>query len=92
LNFKRRKLGTEAELANAYIRSVVKPFIRSLVKYLASQKQLKTLDPEATARIFIGSLVYYFLVQEVLHGKESLPMKRDRLIDSLISLITCKEA
>ncbi|CDM64572.1 TetR/AcrR family transcriptional regulator [Pyrinomonas methylaliphatogenes] len=78
------------ELANAYIRSVVKPVIKSLAQYLASQTQLRLADPEAAARVFIGSLVYHFLIQEVLHGKDSLPMRRDRLVDTLITFITCK--
>jgi hypothetical protein len=30
-------------------------------------------------------------VQEMLHGKDSVPMERDRLINTLIHLITGKE-
>ena len=31
---------------------------------------------------------YFIIVQEVLHGKRLLPMKRERLVATLISLIT----
>jgi len=83
--------GRFPELANAYVRNLVKPVIDSLTHYLASQPQLKLSDPEAIVRIFIGSLIYHVLLQEVLHGKEILPMERERLVDNLISLIVCKE-
>lgn len=83
--------GRFPELADAYVRNLVKPVVEALTHYLESHPQLNLPDPEATVRIFIGTLVYYVIVQEVLHGKESLPMERDRLVDSLISLIVCKE-
>jgi hypothetical protein len=59
---------------------------------LASHPELKLPDPEATARIFIGSLVYYQLTQDMMHGKEILPMDRDRLIEGLMHLILPAES
>jgi hypothetical protein len=34
--------------------------------------------------------VHYIILQEMLHGEDILPLERDRLIDSLVDLITAK--
>ncbi|NEO31287.1 MAG: TetR/AcrR family transcriptional regulator [Symploca sp. SIO3C6] len=80
--------GRFPELAQPYVENLAKPVIELLSQYLASRGELQLSDPEATARIFIGSLVYFVILQEVLHGKKNLPLERDRLINSLIELIT----
>ncbi|MFQ3613868.1 MAG: TetR/AcrR family transcriptional regulator [Cyanobacteriota bacterium] len=56
-------------------------------EYLSSYPHLKLKDPEAVARIFVGSLVHYMIVQEMLHGKEVIPMEPERLVDSLVDLV-----
>ncbi|WP_235279436.1 TetR/AcrR family transcriptional regulator [Synechococcus sp. Nb3U1] len=56
-------------------------------EYLSSYPDLKLKDPEAVARIFFGSLVHYMIVQEMLHGKEVIPMEAERLVDSLVNLV-----
>lgn len=76
------------ELARAYVRNIAQPGIGILSQYLASRSELKLPDPEATVRVIVGTLVYFVILQEMLHGKEILPMERDRLVDSLIYLIT----
>jgi TetR/AcrR family transcriptional regulator, regulator of autoinduction and epiphytic fitness len=94
LNFMRIILGESGrfpELARAFVRNVEQTSFSLLHDYFANCSQLKTSDPEATARIFIGSLVHFLIVQEMLHGKDIVPMERDRLIDTLIDLITRKE-
>ncbi|NEO97343.1 MAG: TetR/AcrR family transcriptional regulator [Symploca sp. SIO2E9] len=80
--------GRFPELAQPYVENLAKPVIELLSQYFASRCELQLSDPEATARIFIGSLVYFVILQEVLHGKEILPLERDRLINSLIEMIT----
>ncbi|MEG3879847.1 TetR/AcrR family transcriptional regulator [Microcoleus sp. herbarium7] len=84
--------GRFPELAQTYIKNLAKPGIERLTQYLASRPELKLPDPEATARIFIGSLVYFQLTQEMMHGKEIIPMERDRLIDGLLHLILRAES
>jgi TetR/AcrR family transcriptional regulator len=44
-------------------------------------------DPEAMARIFVGAIVHFLIVQEMLHDKDIVPVERERLVDSLIDLI-----
>jgi TetR/AcrR family transcriptional regulator, regulator of autoinduction and epiphytic fitness len=60
---------------------------RMLRQYLETCPQLKLADPEATARIFIGAIVHYLIIQEMLHGKDIVPMERERLINNLVDSI-----
>ncbi|MDB9373559.1 TetR/AcrR family transcriptional regulator [Nodularia sphaerocarpa] len=94
-SFERLLMGESArfpELAEVFIYSMAKPAIETISKYLASHPELKIPDPEATARILIGSLVHFVITQEIMHGKEIIPMESDRLIDALTHLIVnCAE-
>jgi len=84
--------GRFPELAQIFVRTLVKPGVETLSQYLASSPNLKIADPEATARIFLGALVHFMLVQKMLHGQDILPMESDRLIDSLMHLLKESEA
>lgn len=79
--------GRFPELATVCVRSMTKPVLETLAKYLANHPELNVQDPEAMARILLGTLVHFQITQEVLHGKEIVPMESDRLLDSLINLI-----
>jgi len=79
--------GRFPQLAQIFVKNLVKPGIERLTQYLVSRPELKLADPEATARIFIGSLIHFQLTQELMHGKEIIPMERDRLIEGLMQLI-----
>lgn len=80
--------GRFPELAKAYVNNLAKPGIEMLTQYFKSHTELNLPDAEATVRVFIGTLVYYMILQELLHGKEIVPLERDRLIDTLTNLIT----
>ncbi|MEW5859641.1 MAG: TetR/AcrR family transcriptional regulator [Cyanobacteriota bacterium] len=84
--------GRFPELAQIFVRTLVKPGVETLSQYLASSPNLKIADPEATARILLGALVHFMLVQKMLHGQDILPMESDRLIDSLMYLLKESEA
>ncbi|MEM8502012.1 MAG: TetR/AcrR family transcriptional regulator [Cyanobacteria bacterium P01_D01_bin.1] len=75
-------------LAQRFVREIEKPIIENFARYLAAQTQLQLRDPMVTARIFVGSIVHYLLIQNVLHGSEILPLERDRLVDGLVQMIT----
>ncbi len=94
INFMRLIIGESGrfpELARTFVRNIEASAFQFLCQYFtACSEELKLLDPEATARIFIGSLVHYMIVQEMLHGGDILPMERERLINNLIYLITGK--
>ena len=62
-----------------------------LTQYFKSHPELNLPDEEATVRIFMGTLIYYIMLQELMHGKDIVPLERDRLVNSLTHLITGKE-
>ncbi|BAZ69851.1 MAG: TetR/AcrR family transcriptional regulator [Pelatocladus maniniholoensis HA4357-MV3] len=79
--------GRFPELAQVCVSSMIKPSLETLTQYLMSYPELKIRDPEAIARILVGSLVHFHITQEVLHGENIIPMKGDRIIDTIIELI-----
>ena len=88
--FKRMVIGESGrfpQLAQACVTCTIKPVLETMSKYLASRKELNLPDPEVTARIIMGSLVHYVMVQEMLHGNEIVPMEKERLIDGLVYFI-----
>lgn len=90
LNFMRVILGESGrfpQLARSFVRNIEQTAFKSLCHYFTDCPQLKLSDPEATARIFIGAIVHFLIVQEMLHGKDILPLERDRLIETLVNLI-----
>ena len=80
--------GRFPQLAKAYVTSLAKPAIETLTKYFTLHPQLKLKDPEATGRVMIGTLVYFVILQEMLYGKDILPLENERLVDALTDLIT----
>ncbi|MEM9215277.1 MAG: TetR/AcrR family transcriptional regulator [Cyanobacteria bacterium P01_F01_bin.150] len=91
LNFMRLILGESGrfpQLARAFVTNVERSSFRQLCRYFDTCPHLNLSDPEAVARIFMGSLVHFVIVQEMLHGGDIVPMDRDRLIDNLIALVT----
>lgn len=74
-------------LAQAFIRDVEKPALDGLTRYLTLHPKLKIADPEVTARAFIGTLIHFVLFTYVLHGKDIMPIERDRLLDELLALV-----
>ncbi|AMW30902.1 MULTISPECIES: TetR/AcrR family transcriptional regulator [Arthrospira] len=79
--------GRFPELAQAFISNVVKVGINRLTKSLESYPKLKLADAEVTARVIMGALLHYLLIQEIMHGGEIMPMERDRYIEGLVKLV-----
>ncbi len=78
------------ELARLYVRTVIQRGMRVMTAYLESRPELRIEDPVATARIFCGSIIACVISQEILHGKDVIPFKTERLVDSLIACILRK--
>ncbi|MBD1863109.1 MULTISPECIES: TetR/AcrR family transcriptional regulator [Trichocoleus] len=74
-------------LARAFVQNVEKPSIELLTQYLASRPELRLPDPEVAARAFIGTIVHYVILKDLLHSGDLVPMERDRLLDNLLHLI-----
>ncbi len=90
LNFMRLILGESGrfpQLAQAFVLNIEQSAFRKLCHYFTHCPQLQFSDPEATARVFMGTIVHFLIVQEMLHGKDIMPMERDRLVDRLVGLI-----
>ena len=75
------------EMSQFFVASLVKPAVDTIHHYLASHPELNISDPEATARIIVGSLVHFVMTQKMMHGSEILPMESHRITDSLIDLL-----
>jgi AcrR family transcriptional regulator len=79
--------GRFPELSELYLTRLVKPGIDSLAHYIRENPNLNFSDPEALARIIHGALVNFMISQEILNGKYTMPMGRERLSSALIELI-----
>lgn len=75
------------EVAQYCVSILVKPTVDTLERYLASHPELNISDPEATARIIVGSLVHFVMTQKMMHGSDVLPMDSHRITDSLTDLL-----
>ena len=82
--------GRFPELAQAYVRNVAKPTIEILTQYFTSHPQLQLEDPEATVRIMMGTLIYFVMLQEMMHGQDIVPLDKERLVNTLTNLIAKK--
>lgn len=93
LNFVRlvvAESGKRPELSQLFLNNLAKPAHKILTRYFQEHEELNLVDPEATAMIFIGSLIFLMISQEVLHGKEIIPMASDRYVDNLIQLVLAR--
>ncbi len=79
------------ELAQRFVHEIEKPIIEKFTAYFTQQRQLAISDPTVAARVFVGSIVHYLIIQKILHGSEILPLERDRMVDGLVQLMTAKD-
>ncbi|MEH2402130.1 MAG: TetR/AcrR family transcriptional regulator [Nostoc sp.] len=89
--FQRVLIGESArfpELSQVFLNCIAKPGSEIISQYLASRHELNIPDPEAMVWILMGSIVHLVIAQEIMHGKDIIPMESDRLIDALTHLIT----
>jgi AcrR family transcriptional regulator len=75
-------------LARVFVRNVDKASLDVITQYFIAHPELQLPDPEVAARIFLGTLIYFTIIQNMLHSQDILPMESDRLIDNLVNLIT----
>ena len=75
------------ELAETFMRNVTRPNLVRLKDYLASSPNLEVTDPEATAHVLLGTVVFFMLSQEIMPGKSVMPIDSDRLADILVAML-----
>lgn len=83
--------GRFPELAKPYVENVAKPVLDGLTRYLSSCHELELKDPAATARTFLGTLIYFVLLQQVMGGAELIPMESDRIVTTVVDLIVAPQ-
>ncbi len=79
--------GRFPSLAQTFVKNFEKPIFEKLSCLFAQHPEVNVADPEITARLFVGSMVHYGIVQEILQGREILPLDRDRFVNGLIDII-----
>jgi TetR/AcrR family transcriptional regulator, mexJK operon transcriptional repressor len=75
------------DLCQIFVTNLAQPAMKVLTGYLTEHPELKIADPEAIARIFVGSLIHLIMTQEMFHGKEFFPIEEERIVNNLINLI-----
>ncbi|MGF1567438.1 MAG: TetR/AcrR family transcriptional regulator [Nodosilinea sp.] len=80
--------GRFPHLAQAFVENLTKPAVDQLTTYLKDHPELQLSDPEAIARILLGSTVFFIMTQSIMHGAQIMPMEPRRLVDSLVQLVT----
>ncbi|MBD0335056.1 MAG: TetR/AcrR family transcriptional regulator [Cyanobacteria bacterium Co-bin13] len=74
-------------LAEAFLENLTRPGLECLTQYLADHPELGIADPAATARVLLGTVVFFTITQGLLGGETLMPMAPERLIDSLMQLL-----
>jgi TetR/AcrR family transcriptional regulator, regulator of autoinduction and epiphytic fitness len=89
-DFKRVLVGESGrfpELAKTFVKHLSKPGIEALTIYFRDCPTFDFPDPEAIARIVIGAMIHFVLLQKIMHGEEIIPMEIDRIIVGLEYLL-----
>lgn len=79
--------GRFPELAKAWIHDIMTPTLEIFGKYIDAHPELNIPDSEATTRMIIGTLVHFMMTQEMMCGKEIIPMEPERMVDCLMHYI-----
>jgi hypothetical protein len=69
------------------VREIQKPILEQITLYLSAQRQVPLADPAIAARVFVGTLVHYLVVQKLMHGDDVIPIEPNHLVDGLVDLL-----
>jgi AcrR family transcriptional regulator len=84
-----RELPNHPEEARRFLEQVVLPMNRLLADYLAgalAPERLARLDPLVAGRALLGMVLTFFVSQEVLGGRELLPLAEERVLGTITEL------
>ncbi len=79
--------GRFPQLAQAFLENLTKPSVDQLTHYLQQHPELNLPDSEATARIVLGSTVFFMLTQGIMHGEKIMPMEPERLVNGMVHVL-----
>lgn len=74
-------------LAEAFLENLTRPGLARLADYLSQHPELDIPDPEATARVLLGTVIFFTITQGIFQGQTLMPMPPERLVDSLMHLL-----
>ena len=77
--------GRFPQVARMFVAKVEKPIFKRLAAYFRFHPDIDTQEPMAMARIFIGALSHYLIVQHLLSGEDITPLQSERLVEELVS-------
>ena len=80
--------GRFPELARLFVTHFSKPGLEQMQEYLSEYAAVDFADTKAIAQIVLGSVVYMTLTQYILHGREIMPLSKERFIDTMACLLT----
>jgi AcrR family transcriptional regulator len=81
--------GRFPKLAQTFVEKVEKPAVAAVAKYLA-QCGIPSNDAEPLAWMISATVVYHVLITTIMHGRDIMPMDRNRLIASLCRVVDGK--
>lgn len=79
--------GRFPELGRAFVQHLDQPMLEAITQYLTACTDLDIPDAAAFAYTFMGTLVFFLIDYQMLHGQDLVPMGRDRLVAHLIDLV-----
>jgi TetR/AcrR family transcriptional regulator of autoinduction and epiphytic fitness len=79
--------GRFPELARTFITYLTKPGLELMQEYLNMHPEFSFADSQAIAQIILGSVVYMCLTQFILHGRDIMPLSKERYIETMVSLM-----
>lgn len=74
-------------LARTFVKDIEKPILEMLTHYFATQPELDVPDAEVAARMFVGTMVHFVIMRDLLKSGDLLPMECDRLLDNMLTML-----
>jgi AcrR family transcriptional regulator len=85
--------GRFPELARTFVTYLSKPGLELMQCYLNEHPEFGFADSQAIAQIILGSVVYMTLTQYILHGRDIMPLNKERFIETMMTLlIQCQQS
>jgi AcrR family transcriptional regulator len=79
--------GRFPELAKVFTEATIKPGTELVSVIFADKSEFDVPDPEAFARVFMGTIINYCMQQHVLRNAEFFPFDKTRIISELMRLV-----
>lgn len=79
--------GRFPELAQVFIEATVKPTISLVTSLLSNKDEFDIPDPNAFARVFMGTLINYCMQQNILRARQFFPFDQKRIIAEIMRLV-----